>query len=426
MVRSVLFWRARAILRRLMWRITDRFYPPKPAHRIEALCQKIKDRQGPVRVGFVVCDPAKWSAGPLFDSLAADPGFSVALHCTLSDTGLRLPAEARAAQFAKTKTFFEQIGPTGADLYDPVRDHLTELSAEETDLVFIQQPWGMQDLPRRLLRKGILSAYIHYGYAIISNDRMQFGLPDFHRFLWLYVAPSDIHRQEILAGAAPPYDVLVAGHPKLDVYATPAPARSSVSEWARPQDADRKRVIFAPHHTLDNSLKMGTFAWSGPAMLDLVRKYPDVDFLLKPHPNLALAMERGGPQSAQQFAEWLAAWAAEANTSQFTSGHYFDLFRSSDLMITDSGSFLAEYLPTGRPILRLTRPDAAPMNTAGQALLPAFYTADDGEQLGAAVHDLLIAQNDPLAGLRMEKAKLVHNVQSSSADTVAMHLRQLR
>ena len=337
---------------------------------------------------------------------------------------MRLPRAARRAEFGKVRDFFGRIAPLGAALYDPDADRMRPLSDLSRDLVVIQQPWGMQDMPRRLLDLGILSAYVHYGYPIISNDRMQFGLPDFHRFLWAYVAASPMHRDMVESGPARPHRVVVAGHPKLDAYRAPAPTRDAVAGWPHPGDTDRKRVIFAPHHSLDGGLRMGTFDWSGPAMLALARRRDDIDFLLKPHPNLAMAMARRG--QAGGYADWLAAWQALPNTALFDSGAYFDLFRSSDLMITDSGSFLAEYLPTGRPVLRLTRPDAAPMNAAGQALLPAFYTADTAAALRARFDELVIGDADPLAALRAEKAALIlPNTQESAATVVDYLVRAL-
>ncbi len=400
-----MMWRAASLARRAGYRLRDRLAPPDPAVQISALLDQLRARKGVVRIGFVVCDASKWSAGPLFNLLAADPAFRCCFHLALSDAALRLPMPARRRQFEGVNRFYAALGPIGAGLYNPATDRMQPPGVLDCDLAIIQQPWGMQDLPRRLLHQGILSAYVHYGYPIISNDTMQFGLPDFHRFLWAYVAASDLHREMVVNGPSAPFSVVVAGHPKLDSYLSPAPARGDVPHWPRAADSTRRRVIFAPHHTLDGTLNMATFAWSGAVMLDLARTNPDVDFLLKPHPNLALAMERGG--EGQRYGAWLRAWSGLANAATYDSGNYFDLFRTSDLLITDSGSFLAEYLPTGSPILRLMRPDGAPMNRAGAALLPAFYTAANPGELRARFEDLVLRNNDPLAALRARIAALV-------------------
>ncbi|PIE15009.1 MAG: hypothetical protein CSA68_08600 [Rhodobacterales bacterium] len=418
---GVFGWRVRALARRGGYRLLDRLRPPDPGARIKAAETALRNRPGPVRIGFVVCNPAKWSAGPLFARLARDPAFEVSLHVTLSDVALRLPRAQRREDFRRVSAFFEMIGPLGPPLYDATTDRMQPEAQIGVDLAVIQQPWGMQDLPRRLLKGGILSAYLHYGYPIIRNDGMQFGLPDFHRYLWAYIAASDWHGKMAMSGPAPPYQVIVAGYPKLDIYLSPAPARNAVPHWSHPGQAGRKRVIFAPHHTLDSTLKMGTFDWSGPTMLELVRSYPQVDFLLKPHPNLRAEMHRRG--AARAFADWLDAWQAAPNTAQFEAGNYFDLFRSSDLMITDSGSFLAEYLPTGHPILRLCRADSAPMNTAGRALVPAFYTADTADELRRAFERILIRGQDPLAELRSELARRVLPQEGGSAEVVTRYLR---
>jgi hypothetical protein len=398
-------WRAGSLARRAGFRLRDRLAPPDPAPRIRALVAQLRAQKGQLRVGFVVCDPSKWSAGPLFSLLASDPAFRCVFHLALSDTARRLPSSDRRAEFERLGTFFSTIGPLGAALYSPATDRIHPPTVLDCDLAIIQQPWGMQDLPRRLLHQGVLSAYVHYGYPIISNDIMQFGLPDFHGFLWAYVAASEMHREMVVDGTSAPFSVIVAGHPKLDTYLTPAPSRNEIAHWPRPAEEARRRVIYAPHHTLDGTLNMATFAWSGAVMLELARANPEVDFLLKPHPNLALAMKREG--EGQRFAAWVRAWSDLPNAATYESGNYFGLFRTSDLLITDSGSFLAEYLPTGAPILRLTRPDAAPMNRAGEALVPAFYTAATAEELRMQFAQLVHQDDDPLADLRAQIARLV-------------------
>jgi hypothetical protein len=401
----VQLWRAQAILRRFGYRASDFLSDPKPLREISVVQERLRKQSGPLRIGFVVCEPAKWSAGPLFNLLAGDPAFRCAFHLAPSDAALRLSSTARRQQFERLRAFFSMLGPIGVELYDSASDRMRNPDVLDCDVAVIQQPWGMQDLPRRLLRRGVLSAYIDYGFPIVTNDSMQFGLPDFHHFLWAYVVVSQTYRDMVQNGRFPPANVIVAGHPKLDTYLTPAPTRTEVLHWPRPGDGARRRVLFAPHHALEGPLSLATFAWSGAVMLELARTNPEVDFLLKPHPNLDLAMERRG--EGRSFRAWLSAWEDLPNTASYDSGNYLELFRTSDLLVTDSVSFLAEYLPTGAPILRLTRPDAAPMNRAGEALEPAFYTAATAEELRAQFAQLVHQGDDPLADLRAQIATLV-------------------
>lgn len=418
-------WRALAILRRIWFRIYDRLGQGARSaaltqmdHLEDALKTKRK-----IRVGFVVCTPAKWSAAALFDALTDDPAFEAGFHPTLSDAALRLPADQRRAEAAKTSAFFADIGPLWNSLYDPATDRMHSPNILNADIIFIQQPWGMQDLPRQLAGQA-LPAYIHYGYAVIQNDRMQFGLPDFHPYLWRHIVPDALH-QTAMANSATPQarEVLAVGHPKLDAYLTPPPDRASVPHWANPTETARKRILFAPHHTLDtNSLAMATFPWSGPAILALAQQHPEMDFLQKPHPNLPLEMARAGGQVEAEYHQFLSGWQAAPNCTSYDGGSYFDLFRTSDAMITDSGSFLAEYLPTGCPLIRLTRDGSAPLNSTGQTLSAGFYSAPDAVTLHDLFGQLMIANKDPLKNTRQAAAANLLPGQPS-AQTVLDHLR---
>lgn len=418
-------WRALTLARRVGFRLLDRL---GQGSRTTALAQmdhletalKTKSK---IRVGFVVCTPAKWSAAALFDALTDDPAFEAGFHPTLSDAALRLPADQRRAEAAKTSAFFAEIGPLWDSLYDAATDRMHSPQILNADIIFIQQPWGMQDLPRQLAGQA-LPAYIHYGYAVIQNDRMQFGLPDFHPYLWRHIVPDALHQNTMAASDAPQArEVLAVGHPKLDAYLTPHPDRNSVPHWANPTDTKRKRIIFAPHHTLDtSSLAMATFPWSGPAILALAQHHPEMDFLLKPHPNLPLEMARAGGQTEADYHQFLAGWQAAPNCTTYDGGSYFDLFRTSDAMITDCGSFLAEYLPTGCPLIRLTRDGSAPLNSTGQTLANGFYSAPDAATLRDQFGQLMIDSKDPLKDTRQSAAANLLPDQPS-AQTLLDHFR---
>lgn len=412
-------WRVLALMRRRGNRLAGR--QPNRGEMAQLVGQ-IAARKTPVKVGFITCSPAKWSLQTLFDALQADADFTPVFYPTLSDAELRLPARARRADYAKTRTFFANIGPVAADLYDPTTDRMQPVHRIDADLVFIQQPWGMQDLPRQLAGRA-LSAYVHYGYPVIRNDAMQFNLPDFHPFLWAHFVP-DVAQAQAMADSGKPQatHTLVTGHPKLDVYLAPAPARDTVTVWPRAADASCKRVIFAPHHSLSGPLNMATFPWSGPTMLAQVRAQPQIDFILKPHPNLAYEMGRAGGDVATCYAQVLAGWQAAPNAAVVTGGDYFDLLRSSDAMVTDSGSFLAEYLPSGAPLIRLTRPGSATLNASGQALADAFYTAGDAKGLNHLLETVIMQGDDPLAPVRRAAAARIIPDATPSATRVMDYL----
>ncbi len=381
----------------------------------------------PLRIGFVVCEEAKWGLSSVLQTLNATPGIEVGLYLTLSDLGLRMPRAGRAREYARQRAFFANLGPIWGDLYDAGSDRMRPADTIECDVAFIQQPWGMQELPRLLSGK-VRTAYVHYGMAVIANDRMQFGMPDFHPWLWRYFLPTDAHAGAVRAAPGPrPPDIYVTGHPKFDIYLTPAPGRSAVMAWPNPLDQGRKRVIFAPHHGLESySLGLGTFRWSGAAMLDIAQRHPGIDFLLRPHPNMGLSLIRSGVMSAQDWQAYKDAWTALPNAAVFEESVYWDVFRTSDAMITDSGSFLAEYLPTGSALIRLERQGAAPLNSFGVQLADGFYTAEDSPALETLFHKVVVQGIDPKAAARARAAALLTPAGRPAAAIIAEHIARCR
>jgi len=415
---AVPLWRARAMLRRRRWRLFDRLFPP-PAPAPLPLPRT------PVRVAFVASEPAKWALDPLLQALRADPDFDCGLVLALSDVALRLPRAQRIAAHAQARAAFAARAPVWADLYHPASDRLHEPGVIAADLVFVQQPWGLQDLPRRLAGR-MRVAYVHYGFQVIANDRMQFGLPDFHPFLWLHVVPTALHARAIAERPGPrPPRVAVAGHPRLDGWRAPPPDRAAVADWPRATETGRRRVVWAPHHSVGRAaLGLATWDWSAPAMLDLSDRHPEIDVVLRPHPNLGFELARQGIMTPAAWQGWLARWAAAPNRAVSTGPGYLDLFRTSDALITDSGSFLAEYLPADRPLIRLERAGATGLNAVGRELSAGFYRTADRAGLEALFARVVVAGEDPLRPERQRLARLVlpdlpHGTASAAAGLVA-------
>ncbi|MEB8386332.1 hypothetical protein OO012_03745 [Rhodobacteraceae bacterium KMM 6894] len=435
---SVLPYRIASLARRLVWRTQDLILPvayrrARIAKRIARTEAAIRARRAatpgqPLRVGFVVCERAKWSAGSLFKALHDDPDFDCGFFPALSDTALRMRPAARRRAYRKMRSFLRKFGPVWADFYDPALDQVQIPRNPPCDVVFYQQPWGMQELPRHMSKR-VLGAHMHYGFVVLDNEGMQWQKPYFHGYLWRYYAQTQRHLDLMRASDAPgrpPEGALrLGGYPKLDTYRQPAPERENVRRWSHRRDTERPRVIYAPHHAIgDDSLGLSTFHWSGDVMEALAIAHPEIDFLLKPHPNMRYALQHNGMSDAA-ISAWFKGWETRPNCAVFKGGRYFKHFRTSDLLITDSGSFLAEYLPTGAPIIRMRNHGTGALNDIGKDLKEAFYQVYSPEDLRARFDQVAVRGDDPLHDLRQQKIALVLPPGPPSATVILDDLRQL-
>lgn len=376
---------------------------------VDRVRRSVRDGRRKLRVGFLVNDPTKWSAGGLLADLERTGLVECGFVCTLNHNAHKLTREGRQEEYTATRDFFQSVGPVWVDLYDAETDVTRSVEDNGCDIIFLQQPWGMMDVPRRLAGK-TLCAYIHYGFVVMGNHGMHYNIAEFHSYLWKYFTQTEAHRQMHLQHDPSAHDKLeVVGYPKLDVYLRDAAPKDSVAAWKHPSDAGKKRIIFAPHHSFGAAtLKMATLRWSGPEIQNLVSATEhSADWVYKPHPNLKNSVWRSKVMTESEYQMYVAAWEHGINSSVYEGGDYFDLFRSSDVLITDCGSFLAEYLPTGKPIIWLVSSGSIGLNSVGASLSESFYKVTNAEELRSVFEAVVLRGEDPLKELREEKARQV-------------------
>ena len=196
----------------------------------------------------------------------------------------------------------------------------------------------------------ILSVYVPYTFNN-SSDYSNFHDGLVHNLVWRYYAETLEHKQYSLIHARNKgRNVVVTGYPGIDVFLDKSYSPSS-SEWKR-EGGNMKKIIWAPHHTIANtgSVIFSCFLKYCDFMVELAERYVDkVQFVLKPHPLLRPKLESlwGKEKTDNYFRKWI-----EMPNTSYTEGNYVDLFMTSDAMIHDCGSFIAEYLYLNKPVMR--------------------------------------------------------------------------
>lgn len=174
-------------------------------------------------------------------------------------------------------------------------------------------------------------------------------------------------------------NVKIVGHPKLD---------SRFDEDFKPvdiwkiQDKPKKRIIWAPHRS-DNYPK-DRYQYNGfyvlyDYMFELAKKYEnEVQFVFRPHPVLKSDLYKrwGVDRTNEYYKKW-----DEYSNCQYFEGNFIDLFMTSDAMITDSCSFLAEYTAFNKPLFHTVTPTSrTKLNEFGEELYKVFYKPKGTEE----------------------------------------------
>lgn len=160
----------------------------------------------------------------------------------------------------------------------------------------------------------------------------------------------------------------------------------------------KKKIIWAPHHedrTGEEMYQYDAFYDLYDVMLEIAEKYKEeIQFAFKPHPLLKVKLIRYWGEDAQR--QYYERWENMENT-QLEEGEFIDLFLTSDAMILDCISFVAEYSATRKPAMfTLGSHTRVRMNEMGDALLDQMYIAkgDLKNQICSFIEDVVIAGND--------------------------------
>ncbi|MBQ4403068.1 MAG: CDP-glycerol glycerophosphotransferase family protein [Selenomonadaceae bacterium] len=349
-------------------------------------------RKNKIKVGFVLYDSSMWCGDDLYNFFAADERFEPTIFlCLRTD---------KSTDELVQKDFLhgvEQFKTRGLNV-TAIADKNFSLPAQDV-LIFLT-PY-LEVLPRAFqadeLTAKTLVTYIPYAF-----DTAQYDISDspVFRVHWKLFAPSVLTLKmfDSLCKIGMPRGIY-SGYPKLDSFYGKKDEFNFNWKMTRP---DAKKIIYAPHWTINDGVLYATFQWNFKFMYEFAKAHPEISWVFKPHPNLFFsAVTSGLFPSTKAFQDYLHAWDTLPNAKVVTGGYYQEIFATSDGMILDSGSFNAEYQYTHKPIIFLTR-ETQRFNEFGNKLMNVLYRVDgrDLEGIAALMQKIFIEGNDPMFNAR--------------------------
>ncbi len=358
----------------------------------KASAQMIR-RKDKIKIGFVSYDASMWCGDELYNFFARDERFEPTIFlCLRTDEGNK---ESVQKDF---RHGVEQFKSRGLNVV-PLTERTAAVPAQDV-LIFLT-PY-LDVLPNAFQMSNMtartLTTYIPYGFAV-SQLYGYFNIP-FMFVLWKNFMESKIalklFEEKSKIGAP---RGLYSGYPKLDTFF--AKKQKLKFNWKTARHKSKK-IIWAPHWSIDEGVKYATFQWNFRFMYDFAKAHPEISWVVKPHPNLLFsAVKTGLFPSAEAFEAYLKAWNDLPNAQVYTGAYYQALFATSDGMILDSGSFIAEYQYVDKPMIFLSR-DTQKFNELAEKILAASYLVDGRDLRGIAttMQKVFIEGNDPLRGER--------------------------
>jgi len=257
--------------------------------------------------------------------------------------------------------------------------------------------------------------YLAYGMLLGDHHEYQYN-SDSQHFAWRLLAANqiEVHNYRLHARYAKTR-VLFTGYTKFeDLANTSAP----ITPPSRPL------VIWAPHWTVGNRShnRFGTFDQVSKGMLNLVRANPELDFVLKPHPNLADEFDRLHSASGRVFQQYLRDFESESNARVACIEDTATLFLQSTAMITDSISFLGDYLFTLKPLFFLDRSERRLLNELGEAIIQSHYKGRGVVDIQLFLSEIVESGLDPK---RVDRERLRRVVWDSDSGLPSEIIRSL-
>lgn len=260
------------------------------------------------------------------------------------------------------------------------------------DIIFRQSQWD--DLYPPAFSSDYLSfaklCVVPYGLIVLEKymskqaeregtNKISCDTP-YHRAAWRIFCENKYALQYFESFSHAPSEKLVlSGYPKLQRLLNEAPSWPTFDK--NPHHEKAFRVIWAPHHSCDNPwLNFGVFHRIYQDFVAWAREASDIEFVLKPHPELFKSVVNRNVMSQAALDNFLTEWLSLPNCA-YENERYGGLFAASDLMITDGISFFIEYPIFDKPLIFFNSGVHAELNAVGKLAIACANTVYTFEEM---------------------------------------------
>lgn len=324
---------------------------------------------------------------------------------------------------------FQILKDKGYKIYNGFDAHrnFIPLYTFKPDIVF-SSDINMDELQNHLsniyLNTNYLTCYLNYSINTANNYPYHYNnrgvATGWKMFVESRIDYAELMKYSKYCGV----NTVLTGYPKLDSYAKP------LEDCIIPEKINNENpiVIYAPHFSIaleQEHRNWATFQYYHEYFLSLVKKHPNINFVFKPHPELRHRLHYLQIMTMDEFDKYVEEWNSLQNGLYIFDGEYIDLFRKSDLLIQDSGSFIGEWLPTGKPcmfLINYKRKFKTYLNgfsILGRKILDKYYLCRNQEEIDKYFKMIMFDKYDPMKEERIKlKDELFINIGSAGQKIV--------
>lgn len=387
------YYRARATLGELKLRVyLNLLYPLILKRRAKAV-----GRKEIIEVVFFAMNIATWRYQGVYDLLSKDEHFNCHVVFTIAQTYTK---EQQSADLKQMRAYFDKRHIPFNDYDEASGRGYDVLGKINPDILFYPQPYdgAFPDYHSYCIFNSKLLCYIPYAVNVISSEKETWVFDTmFHRLAWKLYYPFEQNKKEAESISwNHAKNVVISGYPNIDKYLS----SDAVDVW-KITNRKYKRLIWAPHFTIsilkDSPLNRSNFLRMAELMIELAKRYENVlQIAFKPHPRLKTELYRHPDWGQERTDNYYHQWQILSNT-QLDTGDFVDLFKTSDAMIHDSGSFTLEYLFVNKPVAFVTRDPESSFrkhSTIGVEALKQHYIVSNKDEIISFIEDVVLDGKD--------------------------------
>lgn len=292
------------------------------------------------------------------------------------------------------------------------------------DLVFFTVPYNYT-LEQFRIESFRNSLCFYTPYAFVVIDRIELHYKSlFYKYLCRYFVETEYHKN-YASQFNIRTNIVVSGYPGLESFK----AQVQVDVWKLNENSGVKKIIWAPHHTIPGDgagLDYSSFMEYYNFMFYLLEYFSGrIQIAFKPHPLLREKLYKHSDWGFDRTEKYYEQWR-EHPYGQLDVGEYSNLFKTSDALIHDCASFLAEYLATGKPSAFLLRNlNSRPsFNSVGDILFDVHYKCASQEEIFSFINSVVLERNDEYHEKRMNVVeKLLIPKKNTPSEYIFEHLQ---
>lgn len=346
-----------------------------------------------IKVAFFLTHESVWKYEVFYDLMLQHPRFEPKIFvCPIVNFGM----ENMLFEMDKAFEAFKDKGYNVVKTYNnETGEYLDIKNNFSPDIVFFTNPHkGLQDYRYYINQFAkTLTCYVPYSIPTVNYDfTYKLG---FYGLVWKIFSETEIHqkmasKEQINKGI----NRIVTGYPGFD----PLLINKTPKEVWKNKNPVLKRIIWTPHHLMNELSKVSNFLEYYDFFLEIADIYKDkLQIAFNPHPLLRIKLENDPNWGKEKTDVYFNKWVNLEN-GQYGKGYYIDLFLASDALIHDSGTFMAEYLFTGKPSLFMVRDESIMdyWNVFGEKALSVHYQSRNQKQVIDFIENVVLKENDSL------------------------------